>query len=142
MTDGRSRLEGRVAAILNARELVINVGAEHGVKEDMEFAVLAKRALVVKDPVTDEELDRIDVEKVRVAATEVRQKVAVCRTYRTTRIPGGPLAFGFNPLKGLTRPPRDVPETLCVGDSSFPQPLSQEDSYVKVGDEVVEVEDD
>lgn len=145
MTDQKKKIEGRVAAVLNARELAINVGSEGGVIQGMKFAVLAESPLIVSDPITGAELDQIDREKVRVEATEVRPKMTVCRTFRVTRIPGGPLSPGalpFGAFMDLASPPREIPETLRMEDSSAPPPLPEQESYVRVKDRVIEVPED
>ncbi|HEY0545159.1 MAG TPA: hypothetical protein VGC91_07165 [Pyrinomonadaceae bacterium] len=143
----KSALEGRVAQILNARELVINIGSDKGIKPKMKFAVLSESPLEVRDPETGDVLDVIDREKVRVVATEVRPKIAICRTYRIkTVIPGG--ALYADPIKSIGQmasifqPPREIPETLEAKDSSLPPALSPEESYVKINDRVVRVADD
>lgn len=133
-------LEGKIAQILTARELVINIGEEHGVKRGMKFAVLAATPIEVRDPETKELLDEIDREKVRVQASDVRAKVTICKTYRMKHVPGGPLydvVFG----QDLTRPPRKTVETLKADDSSYPEPLLERESYVKIGDRAVLVSD-
>lgn len=142
MSSSKKIVEGRVAAILNARELVINVGSENGVEPGMKFAVLAQTPLLVKDPMTGKELDHVDREKVRVQATEVRPKITICRTYRVKRIEGG--LFGTRPwtIADLYRPAKGIPETLRIEDSSMPPPLSEQESYVKVKDRAIQVLDD
>lgn len=140
MTDQKKRIEGRVAAILNARELAINIGSDGGVVQGMKFAVLAESPMIVTDPMTGDELDQIDREKVRVEAIEVRPKMTICRTFRVTRIAGGPLsASGLMGFRDLAAPPREIPETLRMEDSSLPPPLPEKESYVKVKDRVIEV---
>ena len=144
-------LEGRVAQILNARELVINIGAINGVEPGMIFAVLAESALEVRDPKTQELLDVIDREKVRVKAIEVRERITICSTFRTMRIGGGsfyPIAQSmetlqrtFNTFKEPFAPPKIIRETLAAEDSSLPPPLSPEESYVKINDRVVLVDE-
>lgn len=86
---GERKIVGRVASILNAKELVINVGANQGVSPGMKFAVMAESPVSVTDPETGEVLDMIDREKVRVEAVEVREKISICRTYRTREISAG-----------------------------------------------------
>ena len=145
MSDKQKRLEGLVAGILNSRELVINIGQAQGVCMGMKFAVMAESPLEIRDPVSGDLLDTIDREKVRVEVSEVREKIAVCKTYRVKKIPGGPLGFTFSGLGSmaeLTRPPREVAETLSIRDSSIPPPLSEEESYVKPKDRVVQVVND
>src|SRR5687768_10988114 len=76
-------LEGKVAAIINERELVINIGANKGVRKGMKFKVLAGEVTEVRDPETDEVLGTIEQEKVQVRVIEVQNKLSVCRTFRT-----------------------------------------------------------
>lgn len=131
-------MEGRVAAILNPREIVINIGAALGVKKGQKFAVLASHALEIRDPITQVVLDTVDREKVRVEANEVRKNVTICRTYRMR---GGILNFGMTSdvMRMLSK---EVPETLQIHHSSTLPPLPEEHSYVKVNDRVILVDED
>lgn len=131
------KLEGRVATILNARELVINIGCDMGVEEGQVFAVLADKPVEVRDPRTQEVLDSIDREKTRVKATEVRERITICRTYRGVG--------GFGPVN-LAEAMRRFsgqfePETLRATDNDKLPPLSEAESYVKINDRVVAVDD-
>ena len=130
-------LQGQVAQILNEREIVINAGSERGVRVGMKFAVLADKPTDIYDPDSGELLDKVDREKTRVEATEVREKIAICRTYRTRVIDGGPLyqSFGSN----MFAAPKEIVETLKIGDASPLPPLSPAESYVKIKDRVVQV---
>ena len=146
MSDKRSEqtqgvLQGRVAQILNERELVINIGANNGVSKGMKFAVLAEVPTEVRDPQTKEPLDQIDREKVRVEASEVRPKIAICKTYRTIKTQGSYFWGNIRINELLNSPPNERKETLRAKDSALPPPLSPEDSYVKINDRVVLVED-
>ena len=133
-------LQGKVAKILTEREVVINIGSAQGVKKGMRFAILAPTPEEVLDPETDEVLDVVDRTKVLVQATEVREKITICSTYRTTKMSGGALGSYFS-MNRLFDPPREIPETLRIEDSSLPAPLSPEESYVKIGDRVKQVEE-
>ena len=133
-------LQGKVAKILTEREVVINIGSAQGVKKGMRFAILAPTPEEVLDPETGEVLDVVDRTKVLVQATEVREKITICSTYRTTKISGGALSTTYS-LSRLFDPPREIPETLRIEDSSLPAPLSPEESYVKIGDRVKQVEE-
>ena len=94
MPESSSVLEGKVASLVSARELAINIGSEQGVKSGMLFAVLAPTPLDVRDPQTGELLGHVDREKVRVRASEVNPKFTICRTFRKVRRGGGPFAAG------------------------------------------------
>jgi hypothetical protein len=95
----------------------------------------------VLDPETGEVLDIVDRAKVLVQATEVREKITICSTYRTTKIPGGALSTTNSLSRYFFGPPQEIPETLRIEDSSLPAPLSPEESYVKIGDRVKQVEE-
>ena len=131
---------GRVARVLSARELVINVGSDAGVTEGTRFKVLAEGTLEVTDPETGETLGAIDQEKTRVEAIDVRPRLTVCRTYRTVN---HPTAYWLPELTGVARmfPPVGRPERLHVRDATLPPPLPAADNYVKAGDPVVTVDD-
>lgn len=138
MADQPARLEGRVAAILNARELVINIGSLAGVRPGNRFAVLAEAPLPILDPVSGSILDSVDREKVRVEASDVRERITICRTYR---MKGGAtnLFRVSDALRGAFGEP--VHETLRITDDSTPPPLSEEESYVSTNDRVIRVAD-
>ena len=126
-------IEGRVAQILNERELVLNVGTRDGVAEGMVFAVLSESPLEVRDPISNEFLDEVDREKVRVEVVEARDRIAICRTYEV-RVVGGFLDPGFS---RLLEPRREVVATLRSDD--YPNPLPPRESYVKIGDRARQV---
>lgn len=139
------RLQGRVAQILSAREIVINIGSANGVIAGMKFAVLAEEPMKIVDPETDELLDVIDREKVRVEVSEVRERITICRTFRTKVVSSGRGRFSDYILRTLEmqemyEPPKRVVETLRVEDSQLPPELDPEESYVKVNDRVILLE--
>lgn len=133
-----SLLSGKVAAILNARELVINKGSASGVMLGMKFKVLSDEPTEIYDPETQEKIGVLDREKVRVKVVEVQENLSVCRTYKTYTVGGS----SFYPLGNLIgEPARQIPETLKTKDSSYLPPLSEEESYVKIDDRVVQLAD-
>jgi hypothetical protein len=126
-------IQGKVAGILTERELTINIGSADGVHEGMKFKVLADMPIEVRDPQTGEKLGEVDREKVRIAASEVREKFSVCRTYRKWGTPF-PWYFGNILSRNVERY-----ETLKAQDSQLPAPLSEDESYIKKGDRVIEL---
>ena len=77
-------IEGKIAKILNTRELVLNRGSDDGVSVDMEFAVLEPRLSII-DPETKEPLGELEREKIRVRVFETHPKFSLARTYETYR---------------------------------------------------------
>lgn len=135
------RLHGAVAAILNRQELVINLGSDNGVTEGMRFAILNRRGVDIKDPNTDELLGSVDVPKVVVEAVRIQPRITVARTFRVTRRNvGGTGSLGIG-LSGLFEPPKwvEVRESLRSQEKPAIAELDESESYVKVGDPVVEV---
>jgi hypothetical protein len=124
--------EGKVAKIISTRELGINLGFAKGVEEGMIFAVLAETPLRIVDPDSGDLLGEVDREKVRVKATEVFEKFSICRTFETYETSGLGLALASIAATRRVR-------TLTIEDSELPPPLSEEESYVKVGDRVRQV---
>lgn len=131
-------IEGKVAGILNERELTINIGLKNGVFKGMKFSILAKEPIEINDPETHEKLGMVDREKVRVVAAEVNERFSICKTYKKWRTVG----VSFDIIASMLATPREVHETLKVNDSSLPPPLSEEESYVKIGDRVIQIKED
>jgi hypothetical protein len=131
-------IEGQVAAVLNARELAINIGSKNGVTVGMKFKVLAPNPTKIVDPVSHSFLGELDREKVRVEAIEIKELFSVCRTYKTWYVGGGPFS-DMAANEDLFAKPREVVETLKADDSSRIPPLSAKESFVKIGDRVIEL---
>jgi hypothetical protein len=120
-------IRAKVAKIIDARTLVLNKGLSDGVEVGMRFAVLNRNGAEIKDPVTGEVLDSVDVEKT------VKERVAVARTYRKY---GG--RDGLSVLGSFAARPAKV-ETLKTDEATYKEEMSERDSYVKVGDDAVQV---
>jgi len=134
-------IRGKVARVLNAREIAINVGAARGVTVGMYFDVIDTHDEEIKDPDTEEVLGSIERPKVRVKITHVQEKLAIASTYKAESVniggDGGPLG----PFARSLMPPEWIKkyETLRTKDKGWSH-LYEEDSYVKVGDPVVQVD--
>ncbi|MCA1832118.1 MAG: hypothetical protein ABR548_05140 [Actinomycetota bacterium] len=128
------RIEGRVAQILNSRELVLNRGAADGVQVGMRFAILNRKGADIRDPETDEVLGSVEVEKALVKVVRVHERLAVARTFRTTFVSGI-----LGALSGLTTESRHVPETLKTDERTYQQELDESESFVKRGDPAIQI---
>ena len=126
--------EGRVARILNERELVINLGTEQGIQDGMKFSVLEETGNILA-PETRESLGSLTREKIRVKIVDVRPKLSVGRTYETisARAPGSFLGL----LQTSTI--RKIQTINVVGSEAAP--FGDSVGYVKVGDKVVQIPD-
>ncbi len=143
MTSESKCIRGKVARILNSRELALNIGLEHGVKLDMLFDVLDPILEDIRDPDTGKIIGTVDRPKVRVKIVAVQEKISVARTYRSKTVNIG----GMNTLSNLAAlfatPARWVREyeTLETEEDTW-ENLDEKDSYVATGDHVVQVLND
>ena len=138
-------IRGKVAAVLNDREIAINIGSANGISVGMYFDVMSLESGDIRDPDTGEVLGSIERPKVRVQVTEVNKKFSVASTYRSKRVNvGGTLKneiFNMGPIARALMPPKWVTkyETLKTSEKNFLEALDEEDSYVKIGDPVRQV---
>lgn len=135
------RVEGKVAQVLNSREVALNVGSDKGVRVGMYFEILEPED--IEDPDSGESLGSIDRPKVRVKVTHVQEKLSVAATYQKKRVNVGGIGLGTYPLGGFSRmlmPPKWITEyeTLKTDEKTW-EDLDEEDSYVKIGDRVIQV---
>lgn len=140
-------IRGKVARILNSRELAINVGSQDGVTVGMKFDVLEPKGEEIKDPDTSEVLGSLSRPKVRVRVNSVQERLSVAETFRAREINvggvGGSLASGIEGMariSDLLRPPKYVKqvETLKTTEKTW-EDLDEKEAYVKTGDPVVQV---
>ena len=142
-------ISGKVAAILNPRELAINIGTNKGVNIDMIFRVMGES--ILKDPDSGEKLGSVRYEKGKVKIVKVEEKFSIARTFETyeTNI-GGTALVDYNAITILDEvntkyfsPPKWVTRVQTLkyeeGDSLTPENTSNEFMYVKIGD-IVEIE--
>ena len=72
---------GKVAAIENNFNLVINRGSNHGVKSGMIFVIEDPQGKEIRDPEDDEFLGYIPVEKINVKIFDVQEKFSRATTF-------------------------------------------------------------
>lgn len=135
MTIQAEPIRGKVAKVLNARDVALNIGASHGVASGMEFDILSDVQMII-DPDTEELLGEFHEAKVRVRVREVHEKMSIAETFKTRRVNVGGNGIGW----GMFTPPRWVRrhETLKRKDAPREE-LSEIDSYVETGDPVIQV---
>ena len=141
-------IEGKVANILNKRELVMNVGRKDGVKEEMKFKVVYN--VPVKDPDTGEDLGEINREKIRVEVFQVEERFSLARTYETYQVNvGGDGMLGTSAgnlrkmnLKKMLEPRKIETKVKTFDDASDFGVADNSQSPIKVGDQVVQIFDE
>lgn len=133
-------IEGKVAKILNARELIINQGFEHGIKAGMRFKVVEESEEVV-DPDTREILGTISREKIRVKVVDAQPRFAIAHTYETYEvqepIPG---ALAFSSRRGDKFNTVTKVRTLAGDLGDLRAPYDESKGFVAVGDKVVQTD--
>lgn len=128
---------GKVAKILNGRELIINRGSEAGVEPEMKFKVLEER-VEITDPDTGNNLGTLEREKIRIRITEVQPKFAIGRTYETYQTSAG--IFDSSVFSTLTLP-RRVTKVRTLKTQGDPIANSDENvATVSTGDPVLQIE--
>lgn len=134
-------IQGKVARVLDTRQLAINVGSGDGVVVGMYFDVLDPKGDDITDPDTGEVLGSIERPKVRVQIVKVYDNLSVASTFRKKEVNiGGRGNLAVGGLAEMFMPPKYVTkyETLKTAEKTW-EDLSESESYVKTGDPVVQV---
>ncbi len=141
-----SRIEGKVAKVLNERELVLNVGTTQGVEVGMRFKVLYSGGIEITDPDSGKLLGSVERPKTEVKIVSAQDNLSVGRTFRTITIPAvgsiAPrgLSASFEAmLNGPYEPEKRVVETLRASDGFADKEINAAESSVQVGDPVVQI---
>ena len=137
MAKDAALLQGKVASILNERDVVINIGRIQGVKKGMKFAIVASTPKEISDPETGEVLDVVDQLKALVQVTEVRERITICSTYKTPKISSG--MFSTIYTSNRLRTSQEISERM--EDFALPALLTADENHIKRGDPVKQVED-
>lgn len=136
-------IQGKVAQVLNSRELVVNLGAKNGVSLGMYFDVVDPQGATIYDPDTGEKLGIIKRPKVRVKISDVQEKMAIASTYRNKKTNIGGMGMPDSHISAIARtfrPPKWITkyETFKTQGRTLADP-DTENTYVKIGDTVIQV---
>lgn len=133
-------IRGKVARILNSREVALNVGASHGVRDGMQFDILAPELHDITDPDTQEVIGSVNRPKVRVQVGITEDRFCIAHTFRRKRVNIGGRGLGIAMDPSILQAPKWVmrAETLKTSESTW-EDLSERDSIVKTGDPVLQV---
>lgn len=129
-------IEGKVATILNTRELTINRGSLDGVEAGMRFKIVDENAAVI-DPDTKEELGTIAREKIRVRVIDAQPRFSIAHTYETYKVeePIRNQSMFAPPTRTITKVRTLASESLAHIDA-----YDESKGFVGVGDRVVQVD--
>jgi hypothetical protein len=134
-------IKGRVAEILNSRELVINRGSKDGVTVGMKFAILEPKGENIVDPETEEPLGSVHRPKVEVRVESVQDRLAVAKTFRYRDRNVGGIGVGSSSLRLFEPAKFERIYDSFKSDQMTWEDIDETESYVKIGDPVEEVRD-
>jgi hypothetical protein len=135
-------LSGKVAALINERDVAINIGAGSGIMVGDVFSIKSSSPIEITDPDTGELLDSINEEKIQVIVIEIKAKYSICSTFRV-RSRGQKQSLGLDTslsqavLSYVEQFNVTKRETLKYPLFDKPKPISEEESVVKIGDAAV-----
>ena len=135
-------IEGKVAKILNSRELAINRGKDDGVEQGMKFEVIDDFYEIL-DPDSNDSLGTFKRVKIRVRAVEVYQRFSIARTYETYRVTE-PSPFDIANIHiEASIFPKTVTKVRTISSSKTDYADYQEGrGHVQVGDKVAQILED
>lgn len=133
-------IRGKVAKILNSREVAINIGKTAGVRTGMQFDILDPMTHDIVDPDSKEVIGSVNRPKVRVRVGIAEDQFSIAQTFRTNRVNVGGDDRSIFTLGRFGLPPKWInkPETLKTSENTW-EDLDETQSYVKTGDPVVQV---
>nr|WP_278771755.1 hypothetical protein [Limosilactobacillus mucosae] len=70
--------KAQIIAILNNKQVIINIGKRDGVKVDDKFDIVDSQVKILRDPDTHEILDRFHQFKQQISAIQVETKYSIC----------------------------------------------------------------
>ena len=123
-------IKGQVAKILSNRDLVLNIGANNGVRSGMQFHVVDE--VVAIDPISKKQLAPIKIIKARVVAKEVVEDACVASTF-IIKPPGVSVSETLSRM--FYQPERMLVDASTENDPAWSR-------IVMVGDSVVQFEDE
>lgn len=130
-------IKGKVAAVLNERDLVINKGSDDSVLEGMLFQV-TQPDFRITDPDSGAELGVIARDKIKVRVVEVHPQFSVAKTYETYPAYAPSASEQVNTLsrgRTVTR----VRKIIMEPDGRKTAIIGVEGSTISIGDPVVQI---
>ena len=140
MTTRTKPIRGKVARILNSREVILNIGQDKGVKVGMSFDILTPKGFDVEDPDTGENLGSFQRPKNRIRVIRTQDRLSLASTIRSRTVADALSEAFFGTRVYQTTTSRNQFETLKTHRNTW-EDLPDEDSYISEGDPVVEAAD-
>ncbi len=120
-------IRGKVAQILDSRQVVLNVGSTDNVTEGMTFKIVNPKGEQIRDPDTQQILGSVESPRAFVRIIQVQENLAVATTSLANPAIT-PATIG--PVARALMPPRWVDQYESLGASL---------STVDIGDPVIQV---
>lgn len=141
--ENESRLEGKVAEILDSRNLVINIGKEDEVEVGMYFKVLDPKGENIKDPDTGDVIGSIKRPKRYVKIKDVKENLSLAKTYKKYTVNVGGTGLDLEAAGKFAEslmPPKykERYETLKAEEKAW-EDIDEEESLINIGDPVVQL---
>ena len=119
-------IRGRVAQILDSRQVVLNVGSSQNVAVDMIFKVINPKGEEIRDPDTNRILGSVESPKLLIRVVQVQDHLSVATTSDANP---AIVPRTLGPFARALMPPRWVDQYETFGTDT---------AQVKIGDPVVQ----
>ena len=132
-------IKARIAEVIDNQTVAISAGATSGVKNGMRFKIFSEKKIDVLDPVSNEKLGELDIEKLRVQVTTLYDKFCLAETYEyeTINVGGNYSGTSFATLNKLFEEPKLIKKRKTFDiDENEKRPINKTESIVRVGDRV------
>ena len=117
--------KGKVLKILDRYSVVINLGGRNGIKKNMKF-IIYEEGDMIKDPVTNADIEKLELVKGEVTVTTVQQMISVAESFEIAK-------KVYNPLFVIRDYSQEyeVKERIALTKEKIEAPII---SSIKVGD--------
>ena len=126
-------IRGKIAYVLDNGDIVINVGAAHGVHRGMYFDVIDDHKLDIRDPDTKEVIGSLEISKIKVEVIDTQEKISVATPHLSLKKRAKGVYRVSTPLGPFAR--SLMPDSWVTEDAIS---WSGKNSDVEVGNSVVQ----
>lgn len=123
-------IKGKIIKILDQYNVIVNIGADSGIKRGMDFIIYSEGE-TVRDPESNEVLGKLENVKAKVKASHIQERFSILESSETeTRRSSTPYAWldfwsRFYPTETVRKP---------LPLETEPKAKGEQEKIVKVGD--------
>ena len=110
-------IEGKIAGVVTKKNVVINRGAKHGVKEGMRFSVSLKIGTITDPDDPTNIMEGLSFEKAKLKVTTVYDRMSYCAIIEAPINPSRPTSNPFSVLLQSRSP--EIGEEAMVSDNDW-----------------------